>query len=227
MRDKRVTSWLPCGSEPSIYHTPTPDVGGDNPEKPPVGGARWPPGPLRSSPALAFLCAVAGQAALAPLARSPPRPHPVLARSKVAKVPLAGPCTPVPRARGERLGGRGMGSGRAVAPRAPRPRGWHPAPAPPVRLGRPQGSPASAPRLARPAPPPARTKAAPPRVSRAVAPFRGIPPPSRWQSLRETKARWRPRDKGAGGGGGGLTSRPRFPPGSPPRTPPAAPGGGR
>lgn len=57
-----------------------------NSERPPSGRGVRAPGPLRSSPALAFLCAVAGcpgwagHAELAPLAGSPPRPRPVLAR---------------------------------------------------------------------------------------------------------------------------------------------------
>lgn len=127
--------------------------------------------------------------------------------------------------------GRGMGSGRAVGPQAPRlgsTSAWLASGSrTPVRLGWPQGAPARAPTLARAAPPPARTKAAPPRLSRAVAPFRGSPPPFPVAEPRGNKGARRPGDKGAGGGGGGLTSRLRSPPGSPPRMPPAAPGGGR
>lgn len=80
LRGTGVTGRLPCGNErlsitPQLQEPPTPG-----------GRGAAAPSPLCSSPALAFLCAMAGprcwarQAELAPLAGSPPRPRPVRAR---------------------------------------------------------------------------------------------------------------------------------------------------
>uniref|UniRef100_M3Z6H2 Uncharacterized protein n=1 Tax=Mustela putorius furo TaxID=9669 RepID=M3Z6H2_MUSPF len=189
-----------------------------NSERPPSGRGAPAPSPLGSSPALAFLCAVAGpgwarQAALAPLAWSPPRPLPVLARSKVAKVPLAAPCTPVPRAQGGRAEGGGWASAGSCGPG---PHIWNlhlsgrrPATAPTAQLGPPVGARGPAvPRLARPGPSPGAHKGSPSLALPGRCTISGSPPPflaAGRRSRVETKARRRRRgDKGAGGGGRGA-----------------------
>lgn len=78
LRGTGVTARLPCATNVFPAHP--------NSERPPRWAGRLGPQPLCSSPALAFLCAVAGrrgwarQAELAPLAGSPPRHRPVRAR---------------------------------------------------------------------------------------------------------------------------------------------------
>ena len=145
-----------------------------------MGGAPRPPArsaPLLPRPSFSFVRWPAGLGRV----DSSGSAGSVPARSKVSKVPLASRCTPVPR-RGPRRRGGGGGavlqgqeapghtsgpcvSQACVQPPAFPPRGWGR-----LRVLGDRGCPA----WPGPAPPPARTKAAPPWPSRAAAAFRGL-----------------------------------------------------
>ena len=204
-----------------------------NSERPPGGRGAPAPSPLCSSPALAFLCAVAGaglgRVGCAGSASSVPARSSPAQRWQRCPWPPVHTCPPGPRQRG---GGGGWASTR---PGGPGPHIWtlrlsspRPATVPTARLGPPPGAwGPPVPRLARPLPRRAQRQPLPgspgPLHHFGVSP--SLPAAGR-RGRVETKARRRG-DKGAGGRGRGLTSRPRSPPESPPRTPPAAPGGGR
>lgn len=182
-----------------------------NSERPPGGRGAPAPSPLCSSPALAFLCAVAGaglgRVGCAGSASSVPAPSSPAQRWQRCPWPPMHTCPPGPRQRG------GGGRWASTRPGGPGPHIWtlrlsspRPATVPTARLGPPPGAwGPPVPRLAQPGPSPGAHKSSPSLALPGRCTISGSPPPSR---LRGDWAGWKQRrgstgTKGLGGGGGG------------------------